>query len=118
MSLFKSPMTADLAAFIQFKRNQGYRYLGAELTLKNFDRFLSREYRNRKKGFRLDKAALAWFETFPNRKPWSLSHEVSIVRQFWDFLRRRYPNRYRREISWPRLPAKSNFRPYIFSQKE
>jgi integrase/recombinase XerD len=118
MSQFKSPMADDLRAFLKFKRNQGYRYLGAERTLKNFDRFISRELRNSKKRFRLDEAALTWIENFPNRKPSSLAHEVSIVRQFWDFLKRRYPNRYKREISWPRLPAKSNFRPYIFSKTE
>jgi integrase/recombinase XerD len=118
MSQFKSPIGGDLAAFLQFKRNQGYRYLGAELTLKNFDRFISREIRKSKKRFRLDEAALTWIEGFPNRKPCSLAHEVSIIRQFWDFLKRRYPNRYKREIYWPRLASKSNFRPYVFSKTE
>jgi integrase/recombinase XerD len=115
---FGSPIAGDLKKFILFKRNQGYRYNRSEFTLRDYDRFISKYFSEHKRPFKLDEATLAWLAIRPHRKARSVSSDMAVIKKFWDFLHRRHPNRYRREMPWPKLPTESHFTPYIFSDNE
>lgn len=116
--IFTSPVADDLQGFLQFRRNQGYRYNRSEFTLRNYDRFILKHFRERKAKFKLDEATLAWIADRPHRKGLSVSQEMAVIKKFWDYLRRRYPNRYRREMPWPKLPTESHFTPHVLSDKQ
>jgi len=96
-------VAADLDGFLRFKRNLGYRYGRAEYILRKLDRFLSRKVYEQKTSFRIDDALIAFLASRPNRKGVSVSQDMSVIRRFWDYLRRTHPRRYRREILWPKL---------------
>jgi site-specific recombinase XerD len=114
---FHSPLSADLRAFLQFKRNLGFRYVRAEFTLLEFDRFLQL-YADRCRAWRLDQAILTWLATKPRRKAVSVSMDVAVLRQLYLYLRR-LPGRHQlREPLWPRLPTESRFVPYILSKED
>ena len=113
----RSPLAKDIEGFLKWKRTRGYAYRRAEFTLNVFDRCFCQQIRE-KKNLRLDQAMLAWLARLPDRKAYTVAQEMAIIRQFWDYLRRQYPRRYRREIHWPILPAKTNFTPYVFSMDE
>jgi len=110
----RSPLATDIEGFLKWKRTRGYAYRRAEFTLGVFDRYFCQRIRENK-NFRLDQTMLAWLARLPDRKAYTVAQEMAIIRQFWDYLRRQYPRRYRRAIHWPILPAKTNFTPYVFS---
>lgn len=111
---FHSPLSADLQAFLQFKRNLGFRYVRAEFTLLEFDRFLQ-PYAARCRAWHLDQAILAWLATKPPRRAVSVSMDMAVLRQFCLYLRRLPGRPSLREPPWPRLPTESSFVPYILS---
>ncbi len=110
---FASIWAGDLKAFLAFKRELGYPYWRAEYTLRELDRFLVDQGRGRE-GQRLYESILAWLARSPGRKPVSVANELSVVRQFYAFLRRQ-GRRGLREPSWPQLPTTSDYVPYVFS---
>lgn len=114
---FLSPLSAELAGFLQFKRRLGYRYVRAEYTLLEFDRFLQ-EYIVRRRGWRLDQAIVAWLASKPGRKAVSVSMDAAVLRQLCVYLRR-IPNHSRlREPLWPKLPTESSFVPHVLTEND
>jgi len=112
--VFHGPMAGELHGFLQFKRSLGYRYGRAEFALREFDTFLSGYARNDPK-WELDRAAIAWLSSKPQRKPVSVSMDAAILRQLFAYLRR-LPHLRVVEPSWPRLPTESCFRPHYLSE--
>ena len=111
---FTSPLASDLHGFLEWKRSFGCRYERAQFTLQALDRFLSTATQGRR-NLRLDQALLTWLARQPNRKPLSVSIELAVIRQFYAYLRRRYPGRFEREPLWPQLPTTSDFVPYVLT---
>lgn len=111
---FTSPLAEDLAAFLKFKRGLGYRYVRAEFTLLEFDRFLTSHCR-RHRSWRLDRLILAWLATKSERKAVSAAMDVAVLRQFCRHLRRRRVHLRHSEPLWPRLPTSSTFTPHVLS---
>jgi integrase len=113
-TIFKSSIAGDLNGFLQFKRSLGFRYVRAEFTLREFDRFLVATARKR---LPLDQAALEWLSGKPGRKPVSVSGDAAVLRQLFAFLRRA-PDRAITEPRWPKLPTESVFVPYFLSEQD
>jgi len=111
---FASPLASDLEAFIAFQRARGYRYERAEFTLRSFDRFWDAQCRRRKPP-PLDVAILAWLGSRPSRQAISTAQDLAVIRTFWAYLRRRHPQRYRRDPAWPHLRRVSSFVPFVLT---
>lgn len=114
---FASRFAGDLTAFLAFKRARGIKYARAEFMLKNFDRFATS--RARPDGaWRIDETILAWLANRPGRKANSVAMELSVIREFWRYLRRCDPRRVSAEPRWPKLPSEPRFVAYVFSPSE
>jgi site-specific recombinase XerD len=113
---FASIWAAEFRAFLAFKHSLGYSYSRSELRLRALDRFLIDQTRVRDQK-RLDESILSWIERGPGRKPISVSCELTVIRQFYAFLRRR-GCRGLREPSWPKMPVSSDYVPYVFTTEE
>lgn len=114
---FLSRLSAELNGFLQFKRSLGFRYVRAEYTLVEFDRFLQ-DYSAQRRDWRLDQAMVAWLASKPVRKAVSVSMDAAVLRQLCIYLRR-LPNHARlREPLWPKLPTESSFVPHILSERD
>ena len=107
-SIFKSPLANELAAFLNFKRARGYHYVRVEFTLRDFDRFITSTSKSRS-SWCLKEAMLAWLGRLPDRKPSTMAAELTVVREFWKYLRRLDPRRFESEPLWPRLKTESRF---------
>jgi len=114
--VFHSPVAGELHGFLQFKRSLGYGYARAEFALREFDRFLS-DYAVKNRCWQLDRAAIEWLSSKPERKPVSVSGDAAILRQFFAYLRR-LPNRQVVEPLWPQLPTESSFVPNFLSEQD
>jgi integrase len=114
---FKSPLADDFKGFLEFKRSLGYRYVRAEFTLRQFDRFLQ-VYVSKRKDWQLDRAILTWLSNKPKRKAISVSSDAAVLRQFCIYLRRRPGRSNLHEPLWPKLPTESTFVPYVLSKKD
>lgn len=107
---FQSAMADELQAFIRFKRGLGFRYNRSEFTLMSFDRFLIHQGTN---SVTFERQVLSWLGSRPGRKGLSVFADMATIREFWGFLRRRYPRKYKQNIPWPKLPSRSNFTPFV-----
>ena len=114
--IFRGPIAGELSGFLQFKRSLGYGYGRAEFALREFDRFLS-GYARKDLRWQLDRAAIAWLSSKPQRKPVSVSMDAAVLRQLFAYLRR-LPHLYVNEPSWPRLPTASCFVPHYLSESD
>jgi len=114
---FISPLASPLVAFLEFKRKRGFRYLRAEFTLRSFDRFLY-HYVAQRHSWRLDAAMLDWLSSRPERQAVSTAQDLAVIRQFWRYLRHRNPRSRGPEPTWPRLPVKSTFVPYVLTPEQ
>jgi site-specific recombinase XerD len=114
---FASPLAGDLDAFLAFQRSRGYKYARAEFTLRSFDRFWTRA-RRRKRSPELTAAIVEWLGSRPARQAISVAQDLSVIRAFWSYLRRKYPRRYRHEPNWPQLPKKSTFVPFVLTTEQ
>jgi len=114
--IFLSPIAGELHGFLQFKRSLGYEYRRAESALREFDQFLSGYARNDSR-WQLDRAALAWLSSKPQRKAVSVSMDAAILRQLFAYLRR-LPHLHVVEPHWPRLPTASTFVPHYLSESD
>jgi integrase/recombinase XerD len=117
-STFKSSIANELAAFLGFKRARGYRYDRAEFMLRSLDRFIASRVQSRRCSWHLDKMMLAWIGRLPNRKPISVSAELSLLHEFWRYLHRIDPHRFVREPLWPRLPTQARFLATVLSPEQ
>lgn len=117
MSTFVSELAADLEAFLAFKRSLGYRYLRAEFTLRDFDRFVSEQ--SQEKGVvRLDDAILAWLATKQGRKAVSVTNELGVLRQFCLHRRRRHPTTPVPGRVWAPQSTQSKFFPCVLTDAQ
>jgi integrase len=114
---FYSPLADDLESFLNFKRSLGYKYVRAEFTLRQFDRFLQ-GYVDKRKDWQFDHAILTWLGNNPQRKAVSVSMDAAVLRQFCVYLRRRPGRSNLREPLWPKLPTESTFVPYVLSKND
>ena len=95
-STFQSPIGNELEAFLNFKRARGYRYIRADFMLRDFDRFVVSTAKSRS-SWRLEDVMLAWLGRLPDRKPNTIAAELTVVREFWKYLRRLDPRRFESE---------------------
>ncbi len=114
--IFHGPIADELDGFLRFKRSLGYRYGRAEFALREFDQFLS-GYARKDPRWQLDRAAIAWLSSKPQRKPVSVSMDAAILRQLFAYLRR-LPHLRVVEPHWPRLPTESHFVPHHLSEND
>ncbi|MEO8593961.1 MAG: tyrosine-type recombinase/integrase [Candidatus Solibacter sp.] len=114
--IFHGPMAGELRGFLQFKRSLGYGYMRAEFALREFDQFLS-GYARKDSRWQLDRAAIAWLSSKPQRKPVSVSMDAAILRQLFTYLRR-LPHLRVVEPRWPRLPTESTFVPHYLAERD
>lgn len=113
---FESYLALDLESFLIFKRALGHPYERAEHTLRRFDRFVAKNSGARHDR-NLERMVSAWLETFRECKPITVACELSPVRQFCRFLRRRNPVSFVPGRDWS--PQKGpRYLPYIFSLDE
>jgi site-specific recombinase XerD len=56
-----------------------------------------------------DDEILAGLASRPESKAISVAMDLSVIREFWKYLRRRNPRRFAREPRWPRLPKEPRF---------
>lgn len=116
-TIFLSPIAGELHGFLQLKRSLGYGYTRAESTLREFDQFLSDYVGKQRSRWQLDRAALAWLSSKPDRKPVSVSMDAAVLRQLFAYLRR-LPHLHVVEPRWPRLPTASTFVPHYISESD
>jgi integrase len=114
---FESPLAAELRDFLAFKRARGYRYARAEFMLRSFDRFLSSAVQRRRRWL-VEETILAWLASRPGRKAISVAMDLSVIREFWRYLRRRAPRRFAREPRWPQLPTAPQFVAHVLSRQQ
>jgi integrase/recombinase XerD len=114
--IFHGPIAGELRGFLQFKRSLGYGYMRAEFALREFDQFLS-GYARKDSRWQLDRAAIAWLSSKPQRKPVSVSMDAAILRQLFTYLRR-LPHLRVVEPRWPRLPTESTFVPHYLAESD
>jgi integrase/recombinase XerD len=116
-NIFSGPLAGELLGFLQFKRSFGYRYMRAEFTLREFDRFLI-DYTARNHRWKLNQAAITWLSSKPGRKAVSVSGDAAILRQFYRYLRRSADHPSIAEPIWPHLPTESSFVPYFLAEQD
>ena len=114
---FNSTMAAEIQGFLKFKRSLGYRYVRAEFTLREFDRFLL-SYVKGRRDWHLDQAMITWLGSKPHRKAVSVSSDAAVLRQFCIYLRRCPGHARFRDPAWPRLPTEAKFVPYVLSVQD
>lgn len=106
----RPPLAVQIEAFLRFKRSLGYKYERAELWLKAFERFV-RE-RSTRRPARRDDLVRAWLARNEARKAITVAAEVSVLRQFFGYLRRSDASVVVPGRSW--APSrKSEFLPHI-----
>lgn len=116
-SEFHSPLARELTDFVAFKRSRGIGYKRAEFMLRSFDRFVAQSKR-RRRIIAVDKAIISWLKSRPHRKPISISMDLSVLREFWRYLRRRDSSPHAPEPRWPQLPTEPDFVARVLSANE
>ena len=85
--------------------------------LRDFDRFVVSTAKSRS-SWCLEEVMLAWLGRLPDRKSSSVAGELTVVREFWKYLRRLDPRRFTSEPRWPRLKTESRFTATILSPEQ
>lgn len=114
---FHGPLARDLTEFLAFKRRRGIGYIRAEFMLRSFDRFVAKSIR-RGRTIEVDTAIISWLKSRPHRKPISISMDLSVLREFWRYLRRRDSSPPAPEPRWPQLPTEPDFVARVLSVDE
>ena len=113
---FESYLASDLESFLSFKRALGHPYVRAEGSLLRFDRVVAQQPTSGTYGG-LERLVNSWLLTLRGRKPITVACELSPIRQFCRFLRRRNPTSFVPGREWS--PRKGpRYLPYIFSVDE
>lgn len=114
--LSRKQFRKEVETFLAFKRALGWVYLTGEAVLRHFEDFA---LANSEVNSQIDLANVipVWLERKPARKPITLSHELSIVRQFCLYLHRSDPRTF---VPAARLAprTKSSFVPYMLSLED
>jgi hypothetical protein len=106
-------LTAQIDAFLGFKRALGYKYVRAELWLRAFDRFAQQQSVRRRSAPLLDELIRSWLARNAARKPVSVAIELGVMRQFCAYLRRSDPTVIVPTRSWAPQATTSDFLPHI-----
>lgn len=106
----------EIAAFLDFKRALGCRYLRSEATLRSFERFVTGG-RGPRSWIDLPASVRAWLLRVPGRKPVTLALDLGVVRQFCLY-RRRFDSTAFVPATSLAPQTESQFVPYVFSQQE
>lgn len=112
----RQQLGVQIGAFLHFKRSLGYKYERAELWLKAFERFV-RE-RSTRAPARLDDLARAWLARNEARKAITVAGEVSVLRQFFGYLRRSDGSVVVPGRSWAPQSCQSEFLPHILTASD
>ncbi|MBM3495016.1 MAG: integrase [Armatimonadetes bacterium] len=114
---FAESLPEDIAAFLAFKRARGYKYHRAQFTLANLERFVAEEVVVRPGGG-TEEAIQSWLARSGDRKPASVAAELTVIRQFCLFRRRRDPDGFAPHCKgMPRCPG-SHFVPHVYTGEE
>jgi integrase len=114
---FESYLSQDLEGFLDQKRALGHAYRRAEFTLRRFDRFVAQKAkhpRDRDVGRLLH----LWLAGFRPCKRVTVAHELSVVRQFCRFRRRRDPGGFVPGPDFVPRAKGPRYLPYILSLNE
>jgi len=114
---FRSRLAADLEHFLEFKRAMGRSYVGAEITLRSFDRFVH-AHASPKGPLALADLVRRWLAQAEGRKPASIKHDLSRVRQFLLFRRRTDAGGFVPGRAFAPRSTSSVFVPHVFSLEE
>jgi site-specific recombinase XerD len=110
-----SRLASDIEAFLHFKRSRGCKYERAEFWLKAFARFVEQRSAD---AAPMDVLARAWLARNGSRKAVSVAYELGVLRQFFEFLRRRDPSVVVPARSWAPQSSLSEFLPHILETKD
>jgi integrase/recombinase XerD len=118
MTAFKSRWGTDLAEFLAFKRAHGRAYVTPEARLHSFDRFTARLGRRCRQPLTRVIAAWLWRRPPAMRKDTAVHVDLSVMRQFCLFLRRKHVDIEIPDLSLAPPSIRSNFVPHVFSHLE
>lgn len=104
-------LSAQIEAFLIWKRSLGYKYGRGELWLRAFNRFAQEQ----PTAIPLDQLIRSWLARDANRKPISVALELSVIRQFCAYLQRRDSNVIVPTREWAPRSTKSDFLPHVLS---
>lgn len=107
-------LAAQIEAFLRFKRSTGCKYVRAEFWLNAFCRFVRRDSGSTA---RLEDLARAWLARNDRRKAVSVAYELSVLRQFFVYLKRSDLTVIVPDSSWARRST-SEFLPHILDAKD
>jgi len=111
---FESYLSRDLEHFLCQKRALGHAYQRAEFTLRRFDRSVAQSAQ-RRQDRDLGRVVNLWLASFRGCKRGTVAHELSVVRQFCRFRRRRDPEGFIPGTDYVSPSKGPRFLPYIFS---
>ena len=107
-------LATQIDAFLRFKRSLGCKYERAEFWLKAFDRFV--QEKSDREPMRLDDLARAWLARNDSRKAITVVAELSVLRQFFRYLRRTDPHVVVPDRTWAPQSCDSTFLPHILTR--
>lgn len=107
-------LAAQIEAFLRFKRSTGCKYVRAEFWLNAFCQFVRRDSGSTA---RLEDLARAWLARNDRRKAVSVAYELSVLRQFFVYLKRSDLTVVIPDSSWARRST-SEFLPHILDAKD
>ncbi|MEW5813762.1 MAG: site-specific integrase, partial [Actinomycetota bacterium] len=107
-------LTAEIDAFLIYKRSLGYKYARAELWLRAFDHFA----REQSATVPLDRLIQSWLARNSARKPVTVTLELGVFRQFCAYLRRRSPKVIVPTRAWAPQSTVSEFLPHVLEVRD
>ena len=107
-------LSAQIEAFLGYKRSLGYKYMRAESWLRAFDRFA----REQSGTIPLDQLIQSWLARNSARKPVSVTLELGVLRQFCAYLRRRSPKVIVPSRAWAPQSTESEFLPHVLEVRD
>jgi integrase/recombinase XerD len=111
---FQSHLADVLEEFLAFKRSLGRSYRRAEFFLRSFD-----QWATTRKTASFQSLLASWLARREGRKARTVAIELSAIREFSRFCRRRDPNWFVPGTDWlPRAATRVKFLPHIFSVEE
>ena len=115
---FTSVLKSDLQGFLSYERALGFRYERQENTLRRFDRHVRKMHRFSKRRPDLRSLIESWLAQGQGRKPITVALDLTAIRQFCLYLRRRNPGGFVPDRQQFPRRVDSQFLPYVLSQAE